>query len=504
MSTAINELKAKIEKMEKGLAGGNIPESAKLGVENSLKVAKGQLAELEATQKPSPAKTAQKLLKRDFYAHMNEQYPDVTFNGLDILSQEKYEESYAAFLKLAKTVADNDAQAKEYLEAWINVHIPKGEQKVEPKPKPEPKAKKKKAEPAPKPKKEELKPAYSWKKKIATANLSPIIIGCQHYAIKVEKETLVELKGSGSDSVQVNAMPGEYLIIDANGYLVFVMEPKSYKEKCKVQTLEDQKAKLAEAEKAISGLKIANDKIAALEKTIEALKAQKPEPTPKLKKEESKPEPKAKKKKAEPTPKPKKKPACTLKEAEMGRRLAKAVKFFTDHAEKWHNDKVSWKITKIYRTKGEKQEIIIEVADYKGFMTGLKTLIGGRRSYKRLCVDSLNLTTVEKPERGKYVLVVSESEMKRIYTTKGDKKYYFCLKTYRELLKCSFEGKCTAAQSKKWKELYNSCGDLQQKLEKNPEVLRNFHAEVKKRRKPTETYAEAMTRVAEEIKIKSV
>ena len=56
--------------------------------------------------------------------------------------------------------------------------------------------------------------------------------------------------------------------------------------------------------------------------------------------------------------------------------------------------------------------------------------------------------------------------MKEVYTTRGKNQYRICLKTYRQLLQCSFDGTCTPEQSKKWKTLDHECGDLVQKLEK--------------------------------------
>lgn len=472
MNTArITELKEKIATMETGLQGGNLPDAAIPGVEASLEKARKELADLEEKKVKTP-KAPKKLLKKDFYTAMDKLYPETTLTSLQDLSQSKYESRYREMLERAKSIADKDAQARSYLDDWMNKHIPKG--KVE-----ESKPKTKVEAPA-------AKSAYSWKQKVVVSNLKPISINCQHYVIKVEKETLVSLKGTGSASIQVKAQAGEYLIFDDKGYLVYVMEPKSFAAKCTLnKTLADNKKIIEKTSAAEKALKEAQDKIAKLEKDL----AEKEKPTSKTPKS------------AQPNKKhASKKSVCTLDEAESGRRLSKAIKFFSDHAEKWHASRVSWKITKIYRTKGEKQEIILETADYKGFATGLKTLIGGHRKYYRLCVDSFNLTKVDKPTPGSYVLLIKESEMKKIYTTKGARKYTICLKTYRELLKCSFEGSCTATQSAKWKKLYHECGDLQQKLEKQPEALRNFHAQVKKRRKAGELYSDAMTRVAQEIK----
>lgn len=227
-------------------------------------------------------------------------------------------------------------------------------------------------------------------------------------------------------------------------------------------------------------------------------KAETPKPSP-SQPTKAKPTPTSQPKTQKTEPKPKTKRAvCSLEEAETGRRVSKVIKFFLDEAEKWNKSQSTRKITKIMRTKGEKQEIILEVADYAG-LPGLTTFLGNRKYY-RLCVDSFKLDKVDPPARGTYSIVVKESRMKQVYTTKGEKHYTVCLQSYRELLKCSFEGNCTADQSSEWKKLYRECGDLVQKLEQQPRALRLFHAEVKQRRKIGELYSDAMARVAGEVK----
>lgn len=483
MAKSIEELQAAISKMETGLSNPNIPDATKEIIQGSLEKAKGELAELQKEDQPnpSPEPKSTKLLKKDFYTAMDEAFPSTTKNGLAALGQSEYEKQYKSFLEKATSIAENKDQAINYLAAWLEVHIAKGTAT-------KPTSKKTKSSKAPTAT-STPKILFDWKKKVEVSGLKPVAIKCQHYSLKVEKETKVKLKGSGNESIEVTAMPGEYLIFDDKGYLVFIMEAKSFATKCALnKTVEAYSKELLGYDQIMQHLQKANKDIEELNAELEEakVKAQKPkdEPTPSKK----------------PNPKPKKKAVCTLEEGEMGRRLAKAIKFFTDHAEKWHKSKVSYKITKIYKTKGEKQEVIIETADYKGMITGLRTLIGQKRNYYKLCLDSLNLTKVDKPKAGSYVLLVKSNEMKKVYTTKGEKIYAICLKTYRELLKCSFEGKCTAEQSAKWKKLYQECGDLQQKLEQNPEVLRNFHKEVKKRRKVGELYSDAMTRVAGLIK----
>ena len=101
--------------------------------------------------------------------------------------------------------------------------------KEEAKPKPGP-AKPKK----PSKKKTPAQPAsaYSWKKKVPVSELKPIQLTCRHYHLPVTKETRVSLKRTGASSVVVTARPGDHLIFDDQGYLVFVMEGKSFERKC--------------------------------------------------------------------------------------------------------------------------------------------------------------------------------------------------------------------------------------------------------------------------------
>lgn len=488
----VAELKQKIAKMEAGLNNPNISGQVRENLEQSLAKAKGQLAasEKEAEQpKESPA-PQKKITKKAFYAIADKSHSGLTRNGLDELPQNNFDKIFRELVQLAEAQDLNKKDARDYVESYIARHIPAGS-----------KAKPQEA-PKPKPKATVVEPAYSWRSKVDPAKLKPVVLHCQHYSLPVTSKMAVKLKGSGGDSITVNALPGEHLIFDDKGYLVFIMNKGSFARKCNENTrLQDhQKEKhLAEqAKKLQTQLEVEQKEVRQLKDKIRRLEQPKKAEEPAAKVDP--PKPKSATKPAVRPATAKKKAVCTLAEAETGRRVARISKFFLDEAEAWNNSTATRKITKIMQTKGEKQEVIIEVADYRGFATGLATLIGGSRKYYRLCIDTFNLTSVDKPKPGSYKVVIPAGRMKEVYTTRGSKQYKICLKAYRELLQCSFEGSCTPKQSAKWKKLYHECGDLVAKLDKNPTVLRNFHQEVKRRRKAGEKYSDAMSRVAGEIK----
>lgn len=523
------EIRGKIATMEKTLANPSTPEEITPNIKEALKNAKAKLAELEEVDTPTP----KKVLKKDFYAAMTPKYQGLTQAYFSSLRQKEYEAKLAKLEQAAVEMGVEAAKAEDYAYSFIFVHLPKGEKS---KKKPEAKAPVAKSTPE-KPSdtpKSVLKSAFSWKNKVSVANLQPIVMHCQHYIKKIDAPTLVSLKGTGSASIQVQAQAGEYLIFDDKGYPVFIMNPTSFTKKCNEGTTVDQHKELKHKEEenkalqkqiqelekqlssgrqSITGLEQANtglqSKIQELESDLEKVTKELDQLKAEAKEQEPKPQPRtASKPKLKPTkpvqasnknPKPRAKRAvCSLDEAETGRRVSKVIKFFLDEAERWNKSQSSRKITKVMRTKGDKQEIILEVADYAG-LSGLTTFLGNRKYY-RLCVDSFKLDTGDAPARGSYAVVVKEARMKQVYTTKGEKQYTICLKSYRELLKCSFEGTCTTAQSDKWKKLYKECGDLVQKLEKQPKALKLFHAEVKQRRRNGELYSDAMARVAGEIK----
>ena len=76
------------------------------------------------------------------------------------------------------------------------------------------------------------KPSFSWRTAADTSKLMPILNHCQEYALKVDKDLPVQLKGTGKESITVTAQKGEYLIFDDKGHLVYVMNAASFKRKC--------------------------------------------------------------------------------------------------------------------------------------------------------------------------------------------------------------------------------------------------------------------------------
>ncbi|WP_421948028.1 zeta toxin family protein [Phaeodactylibacter xiamenensis] len=76
------------------------------------------------------------------------------------------------------------------------------------------------------------KPSFSWRTAADTSKLMPMLNHCQEYALKVDKDLPVQLKGTGKESITVTAQKGEYLIFDDKGHLVYVMNAASFKRKC--------------------------------------------------------------------------------------------------------------------------------------------------------------------------------------------------------------------------------------------------------------------------------
>jgi hypothetical protein len=405
------------------------------------------------------------LTKKAFFEEMDKVYPDLTLTQATEKKQKEYDALHANLVKQAKQLGS--AKPSEYADDFLYKHIPKGSPAKLAKKAP---AKKVPAKKVPAKKAPEIKSLRELPKELKDKiySLNEVVADIAYIA-GVQKYY-------GGDSRE-----------DISDFISWAKEFEKKHEKVEwgvdkeyIDTIED----------------FAYGKIEKNKTKPEPEAKTKPEPEAKTKPEpeaKTKPEPEAKTK-----PEAKKRTVCTLRDAEDGRRLSKVVKFFSDEAEAWNDSKSSRKITKIVRTKGEKEDIVLEVADYKG-MSGIKAFLGERKFY-RLCVDSLKLTPVDRPLKGTYNLVVKEDELKKVYTTRGENKYYLCLKTYRKLLKCSFAGTCSAADSKKWKTLYHECGDLEQKLNKNPKALSSFHKEVKKRRKSGEKYSDAMHRVSIELK----
>jgi predicted ABC-type ATPase len=73
---------------------------------------------------------------------------------------------------------------------------------------------------------------HSWKKATPKSKMKPVVLHCQHYHIPVKEETPVGIKGTGNRTNNVTAKPGEHLIFDDKGHLVFIMDAASFARKC--------------------------------------------------------------------------------------------------------------------------------------------------------------------------------------------------------------------------------------------------------------------------------
>lgn len=78
--------------------------------------------------------------------------------------------------------------------------------------------------------------AHSWKAKTPIKNLQPVVLHCQHYQKAVTKPMTIGIKGTGNRTVTVTANPGDHLIFDDQGHLVFVMNAASFARKCTEKT----------------------------------------------------------------------------------------------------------------------------------------------------------------------------------------------------------------------------------------------------------------------------
>ena len=105
---------------------------------------------------------------------------------------------------------------------------------------------------------------YNWKDKTDIKQLSPIVIHCQHYHLEAQEEMEVGMKGKGNATRKVPVKPGEHLIFDDKGYLVFVMDAESFERKC----IEQVTVEAHEAQKH------GGKKVEALEKEVQKLKAE--------------------------------------------------------------------------------------------------------------------------------------------------------------------------------------------------------------------------------------
>jgi hypothetical protein len=179
--------------------------------------------------------------------------------------------------------------------------------------KPEPESKKPAPKPIPQRRSRVKNPApsravtYSWKKKADLTKLQPIVNHCQHYALIVDQEMQVGIKGKGSGTRKVDVLAGEALIFDDKGYLVYVMDEGSFKAKCIYKTTIEKhesdlhkKEEFEELQKEVSQLRQENKKLKSESSPKPAAKKEMTKPkrpakktTPKRKKQETNPKPKA-------------------------------------------------------------------------------------------------------------------------------------------------------------------------------------------------------------------
>ena len=84
---------------------------------------------------------------------------------------------------------------------------------------------------------------HSWKKATPKLQLKPVVLHCQHYHIPVKEEMVVGIKGTGNHTNTITAKPGEHLIFDDKGKLVFIMDAASFARKCNEPSTKKETAK---------------------------------------------------------------------------------------------------------------------------------------------------------------------------------------------------------------------------------------------------------------------
>ena len=302
------------------------------------------------------------------------------------------------------------------------------------------------------------KPVFSWLS-ATKRDVVPIYAKHRMFAIKLEADTIVALKGTDGKSVRVTAAKGDSLIFDDKKHLVYVADKDWMKGRF---TYAKPAAKVVAKPAAKVVVKPA-------------------------------------KKKA-----PKKRAVCTMSNANTGKKIAKILDFFIDHAHDWKEKKTGLKFLRVLKTKGEKSSVVIHVQDWRGAVNSAAAAMAKVTKYYMLCMDTFKLTRVKPPKIGSYNIVVTEKQAKEIYTTNGEEVYHVCVKTYRELLKCSFEGTCTPKQKGKWKDLYYECGDLVKKLDVGRAGGAAYYDLVRERRNKTkEKHSVAMIKVSEQLRKKN-
>ena len=212
--------------------------------------------------------------------------------------------------------------------------------------------------------------------------------------------------------------------------------------------------------------------------------------------------------KATPDPKPvikqpasKKQDKCTAEELSTAQLLAKVMKFVEQNTIVWNDifSSKKWKksqeIEGIYEMKGDNAgKVIVKIRDWstKAKKDQVKWYI--------LCIDSFKLTKIEAPGQNTYKRIISKRQLQAAYTTKGEHKYKRCANLYSEMAKCRAKGNCTTEQKERYSKRIGTCGNLGKRKVAVPTFIKYLHAETRKRRKVGESYGEALSRVAGEVK----
>lgn len=181
---------------------------------------------------------------------------------------------------------------------------------------------------------------------------------------------------------------------------------------------------------------------------------------------------------------------CTREESEvMGLTGA-----FYDWLEnnKWDGLLESLDVLKVVYTKGEKAHFLVQTKNYK--------LFGRNRSqWHRICPETWKMTAVAEkdwPKPGSYKLLLSEQDIRKAKTTRGPKMFGQCLAVYRKFAECSKDGTCNAEDRDKISKAWHTCGDLTLKTDKLPKWMELLYEKVRKEKRANETFPQAMHRIA--------
>ncbi len=310
------------------------------------------------------------------------------------------------------------------------------------------------------PKEMEQTAKLNWRQKLPESFLQDaeeVILATTFKAVKAKEKTPLALKNTASigDIILINEDDHLHTVLTKTmadrfmrkGAFENTYVRKETYDKCKKE-LEQLKGTLAEKE---------------VVSVPEPAKVETPEP------------PKAAKEK----PKKEKKSKCSIDTVEYADVVAKVIKFLEANSIRFHQIYKSkeWlqnekEIKAIYTTTGdEPSRIIVRVANHrKGFAFA-------KAEYYTLCLEKWELTPMERkdvPIPQRLRKVITDQQLKAIYSTKGADKFSNCMVLYKELYKCQKDGNCTAADKKKYQHIYENCGNLARKfpiLKEQMEVL---------------------------------